>query len=107
MKYIKKILIYILEKSLADFLLVPATELKIKSKSKLFGVSVEQCAELCVFEDSYLCRSFQHYTNISLCYLFAENLKDEIYIDLKKIQNPNSNYYSSIYCLNLFVSYEL
>lgn len=77
-----------------DFQLVPSIELQISAKSIFYEVTVEECAELCVYEDSYLCRSFDYKLD-KKCFLFSENIKDEIFVDLKKTENPNSNHYSS------------
>ena len=77
--------------------------LQINAKSIMNGISVESCAEQCVFEDSYLCRSFDYNIDKNVCYLYTENLKDEIFMDLKKNQSLITNHYSSyIKYINIF-----
>ena len=90
-------MLFFLEKPLADYQLVPQTQLGVFAQTKLFNASVEYCAEICSREDNYLCRSFDFLTDKRECMLYKENLKDNIYIDLVVTQNANSNHYSSKY----------
>jgi hypothetical protein len=83
------------EKPLSDYQLVPQTQLGVFAQTKLYNVSVENCAELCTREDNYFCRSFDYFLDTSQCQLYKENLKDKIYTDLVITQNANSNHYSS------------
>ncbi len=89
---------YFQENTLYDFELYGKLEINsFNTKSKYKDVSVEKCAELCVNEESYLCRSFNYYDNDNSCYLYDANLVDKIYYQIKTSPNENTNHYSSIY----------
>ena len=57
-------------------------------------MSVETCAEQCVMEDSYLCRSFNYYSNSGMCSLFTENIVDKINSQIDLSPNEYSTHYS-------------
>lgn len=73
------------------------TELGLVPQSRLFNVTAETCAEQCVNEDSYLCRSFVFYFDRNECLMYLENLADEINTDLKMVGNEFANFYSRLY----------
>ena len=46
-------------------------------------------------EDAYMCRSFDYNIKSNECFLYVENIKDEIFMDLKRNQSSEFNHYSS------------
>lgn len=65
----------------------------------VFNVSVERCAEICIREDSYLCRSFNYYLDTNDCGLYRENRVDETYggVDLKLEETEFVDLYSRLF----------
>jgi hypothetical protein len=86
-----------IEKGVNNFKISYSTQLIVEPQSRLYNVSAETCSEMCIFEDSYLCRSFDYFVDKNTCFLYKENVKDKIYINLKIENNPNCNHYSSKY----------
>ena len=46
-------------------------------------------------EDAYICRSFDYKIISNECFLYEENIVDEIFVDLKRNQSSEYNHYSS------------
>lgn len=86
-------------KALSEFKLYPQTQLGVTPKTKVQRSSVEGCALLCAFDDSFLCRSFDFFTETEECYLYRENIVDKSKIDLKIKNNPKCSHYSREYMM--------
>ena len=59
-----------LENTVEDFKLVPQTQLDVTPQTRLINTTVEACAEMCTFVDSYLCRSFDYFISSNNCNLY-------------------------------------
>ena len=66
----------------------------LEQRVSLFNLTVDGCAEQCVYEDSFFCRSFDYFLETNECRLRTENLVDKL-IDLKVTPNELVNHYSS------------
>jgi hypothetical protein len=84
------------EKAINDFEANPNAQLDVQAQSELFNSSIDRCAEMCVLEDSYICRSFDFLSDTNTCLLHRENLKDRLFVKLNVNANPVSTHYSSI-----------
>ena len=67
----------------------------MKPESSVERDSVEGCAELCTFEDKYMCRSFEYVVSTSTCHFFRENVVDASLINLNIQTKEGTNHYSS------------
>jgi hypothetical protein len=74
---------------------VPDIQLNVKPSSEFLNTTVDICATLCEFMDSFLCRSFDFLTNDNTCFLYKENLKDQLFENVVGVDNPLSQHYSS------------
>lgn len=103
MKYIHKVaitkvlLIFFPGNALDDFKLVPKVELNVSPQTTLTNISLASCAEQCVLEEAYLCRSFNYYAVELRCTFYKENLVDQINTELKTIGNEFANLYSRLF----------
>lgn len=83
--------------ALDDFKMVPRVELSVLPQTTLKNISLASCAEQCVLEEGFLCRSFNYYAVELRCTLYKENLVDQINTDLKTIGNEFANLYSRLF----------
>ncbi|RNA22484.1 antigen B membrane, partial [Brachionus plicatilis] len=81
-------------RAINNFEEVVQTQLSIKPQSNILNQSIEGCAEICSFQDGYLCRSFDYDIEKKECYLYRENLVDKNFLDLGIKSNKNVNHYS-------------
>lgn len=82
-------------RALNDFQIVYHTRLSVEPQTKLTDTRVESCAEICVFDDSFFCRSFDYDTEKNTCYLYKENIVDRFNFELGIKTDKNINHYSS------------
>ncbi|CAF0709535.1 unnamed protein product [Brachionus calyciflorus] len=85
------------KRALNDFKFVAHTQLKAKPETQLTNTSVESCAEICVLDDSFFCRSFDYFIDTRTCLLYKENIIDKFSKDLGITTNLNVNHYSREY----------
>lgn len=85
-----------LELAIGDFKVEIGIGLGVKPESTVTRDSVEGCAELCSFEDKYLCRSFDFVIATSTCRFYRENIVDKALTDLKLTEDKGVNHYSSL-----------
>ncbi len=78
-----------------DFKLVAQTQMSVTPQTKFFDSTVEICAQMCSFTDSFICRSFDFLIDTNTCYLYKENLKDINFPNVYGIKNENCSHYSS------------
>jgi len=79
----------------------------LEAASMIFNVTAERCAEICILEDSYLCRSFNYYLDTGNCGLYKENLVDERSVDLKLEMTEFVDLYSRLYYVKDGVTYKV
>lgn len=79
-----------------DFKLVAGYQLNVKPEAVYANNSVERCATVCSYMESFICRSFDYLIDENFCLMYKENVKDNIHSNVELIPNKNSNHYSSI-----------
>lgn len=84
-----------LGENIDDFKLVAGYQLNVKPHTKYINISVERCASVCSYMEAFVCRSFDFFIDSNVCWLYEENVKDNIHLDVELISNKNSNHYSS------------
>lgn len=86
-------------KSINDFDELSQTEVvNYEASTKYFNISLETCAELCIYSDQYECRSLSFYIDTNTCYLYSVSLADGLKIETRT--NINCNHYTRTYYLD-------
>lgn len=86
---------------------MPETQLDAKPKSKYINTTSQICAQMCSYSDSFVCRSFDFFSDSNDCYLYDVSLKDKPFVEVKTISNKLCTHYSSLlnYCTNFNKSF--
>ncbi|CAF0709531.1 unnamed protein product [Brachionus calyciflorus] len=80
-----------------DFKLASGYQLNVNPTVKYLNVSVERCAVICSYTEAFVCRSFDYFIDTNTCFLYKENVKDKIHINVELKPNEICNHYSREY----------
>lgn len=77
----------------------------------MFQTTAERCAESCVAEDSFFCRSFDFFVDTESCFLYEVNIKDKLFTAIELIDSTTTTHYSSMpifrFCSLLIKSFKI
>lgn len=85
-----------------DFKIAEGKKLNVKPQATYYNTSVEVCATMCSYLESFVCRSFDYFVVTNDCFLYKENIKDKIHSNIELVDNAISNHYSSNFYLTIF-----
>ncbi|RMZ95133.1 antigen B membrane [Brachionus plicatilis] len=90
-----------------DYKLVAGYQLNVKPEAKYVNTSVDRCASVCSYMEAFVCRSFDYLIDTNVCWLYKENVKDNIHSNVELFSNKNSNHYSREYLIENGISLEI